>query len=165
MESIGKLEKIIEQWLKPLPHLPETARKWIAVNIWWLELIGVALLCIAGLLSIGPLFIALGWSASLFGVRLFSGLAVISALAFLIFTGASVFVMAMAINPLKALKKKGWDFLFIALLINCASIIFSALLSLNIITFITNIFSGAVGAAIGAYFLFEIRSHFVSIKK
>ena len=165
MEIISKLEKTIEQWLKPMPHLPESARKWIAINIWWLELIGVILLAFASLMSIGTLLVALGISSSLFGLKLFNAMATVSGLVFLLFTGASVAVMSMAISPLKALKKKGWDLLFIALLINAASIVCSAFLSMNFGVFITNIFSGAIGIAVGAYFLFEIRSHFVSIKK
>ena len=41
METLHKLEDTIEGWLKPLPHLPEDWRKWIANNSWWITLIGV----------------------------------------------------------------------------------------------------------------------------
>ena len=43
MKSIYKLEKMIESWLKPVPHLPTEWRKWLADNAWWLTIIGVVL--------------------------------------------------------------------------------------------------------------------------
>lgn len=166
MESLSKLEKMIQGWLKPLPHLPESARKWIATNIWWLELIGVIILALSGVTLIGGILFSLGLAAAILGAgAVYTGLATLSAVVSLIFMVASVVVMAMAISPLKNLKKRGWDLLFLALLINCASTVLSALLNFNFASFLSSIFSGAIGAAIGAYFLFEIRSYFVSIKK
>lgn len=165
MESIKKLENMIEGWLKPLPHLPANAQKWIAINIWWLELIGVVILAFSGIALLGTLGLALGITSTIFGVSTFSGLIAISSIVSLASKAASVVVMAFAISPLKSLKKKGWDLLFIALLINCVSVVLSALIYFNAMNFITSLLSGAVGAAIGAYFLFEIRSYFVSVKK
>lgn len=165
MESIKKLENMIEGWLKPLPHLPANAQKWIAINIWWLELIGVVILAFSGIALLGTLGLALGITSTIFGISAFSGLLAISSIISLAASAASVVVMAMAISPLKALKKKGWDLLFIALLINCASVVLSALIHMNGLNFLTSLFSGAIGAAIGAYFLFEIRSYFVLVKK
>ncbi len=166
MESLSKLEKMVQGWLKPLPHLPESARKWIATNIWWLELIGVIILALSGVTLIGSILFSLGLAAAVLGAGVvYTGLATLSAVVSLIFMVASVVVMAMAISPLKNLKKRGWDLLFLALLINCASIVLSALFNFNFASFLSSIFSGAIGVAIGAYFLFEIRSYFVSIKK
>lgn len=166
MESLNKLEKMVQGWLKPLPHLPESARKWIATNIWWLELIGVIILAISSITLVGGILFSLGLAVAVLGAgAVYSGFATLSATISLLFMAASVIVMALAISPLKNLKKRGWDLLFLALLINCASIVLSALISFNFYSFLSSMFSGAIGVAIGAYFLFEIRSYFVSVKK
>lgn len=164
MEAINKLENKVAGWLKSVPHLPVSAKKWIATNIWWLELIGVVLLGLSGITLLGTLSLYLGFTASIFGASVFNGFGALSTAISLLLMVASVVIMAIAIKPLKALKKKGWDFLFIALLIYCASFIVSAILSFGVISFIWGIISGAIGAAIGAYFLFEIRSYFVATK-
>lgn len=164
MKSINKLEKIIAGWLKSAPHLPEKARKWIAINVWWLELIGLIIMIIAGLTLIGLLTAALGLSATIIGAYgypiVYNGLAITATVLSLGLIIISVAIMALAISPLKALKKRGWDFLFITLLVNCASVIISAIFSFSI----SSLFSGAVGVVVGAYLLFEIRSFFVAVK-
>lgn len=164
MKELNKLENTVAGWLKPLPHLPASATKWIATNCWWIELIGVVLLGFSGLALIGTLFMMLGLTATIFGIAVFNGFGAITALGSLAFAVASVVIMAMAITPLKGLKKKGWDFLFLALLLNCAYFIFGALVNFSFISFTSSLLSSAVGIAIAAYFLFEIRSYFVSIK-
>lgn len=164
MEFISKIENMVAKWLKPLPHLPIAGQKWIATNVWWIELVGVILLGFSGIALIGTLTMALGFTATFWGVAAFSGFAALSSGLSLLFLVASIILMAVAISPLKALKKKGWDLLFIVLLINVASIVISAITSFNAVTFITSILSGAIGIAVGAYFLFEIRSYFVSTK-
>ena len=55
MESIHKLENMIEGWLKPLPHLPTQWRKWLADNLWWITLVGVVL----SVIGVIGLFIAM----------------------------------------------------------------------------------------------------------
>lgn len=164
MEALNKLENMVAKWLKPLPHLPIAGQKWIATNVWWIELVGVILLGFSGIAIVSTLMLALGLTATFWGVAAYSGFAAVSSGISLLFLVASVIVMAIAISPLKALKKKGWNFLFLALLINAASVVISAITSFNAITFITSILSGAIGIAVGAYFLFEIRSYFVATK-
>lgn len=165
MKELNKLEDMVAKWLKPLPHLPAAGQKWIATNVWWLELIGVVMLAFSAISLIGVLMMALGLSATFWGVAAFSGFAALSSGLTMLFYVASTVVMAMAISPLKALKKKGWDLLFLALAINAVNAVVGALVSFNPVTFITSILSGAIGVAIGAYFLFEIRSYFVAVKK
>ena len=164
MEFIKKIEKMVTGWVKPLPHLPTAGQKWIAVNIWWLELIGVVVLCISGITMISLLLPLLGFTSAVLGVAGIGGFMAFSTILSLAFMIGSIAFLALAISPLKAMKKKGWDFLFIALLINVASTVLSAVFSFNAISFISTLFSGAIGIAVSTYLLFEIRSYFVSTK-
>ena len=164
MESINKLEQTVAGWLKSLPHLPDKARKWIATNIWWLEVICLIIMVFVGLSLIYLLMIAFGISAAVttaYGVPItYTGLTVFLTILSLGLMFVSIAIMAMAINPLKSLKKRGWDLLFIVLLINCASSLISAIFSFSFSLLI----SSAVGIFISAYLLFEIRSYFVAVK-
>ncbi|MEI6850374.1 MAG: hypothetical protein WCK26_00220 [Candidatus Saccharibacteria bacterium] len=175
MESIRKLENVIGGWLKPLPHLPDTWRKWLSENIWWLTLIGVILEVIAIFMLVAAIFAAMAvvsttdaflgayYRAS---VTTYSGMWYFSSIVSIIFIIATTAITAMAIKPLQGMKKKGWDLLFIVFLLGVASSVVSAALSLtyNAYGLIPNIASAIISAVIGAYFLFEIRSHFNAAK-
>jgi len=161
MESIHKLENMMGEWLKPLPHLPVEWRNWISKNVWWITLVGVVISVfgILGLFSAlsfftattnhyGPLYTA--------ATQTHGGLWKLSIYISLALLVATVVVEAMAISPLKVMSKKGWDLLFLAYLLSVVSGVIGAVLNVDIFSLITT----AIGAAIGAYFLFEIRSHF-----
>ncbi len=167
MESVNKLSKMIEGWLKPVPHLPVKAQKWIAVNVWWIELIGLVCLCFAGLAAISLLFAAFGLAGATFGflgVSVFNAFDIISILVSFLSLGLGIVIMAMAISPLKNLNKKGWDLLFLSILANAVYVIFNSLKTFNIFGFLSGIVGGAIGIAIAIYFLFEIKSYFVAKK-
>jgi uncharacterized membrane protein len=66
----------------------------------------------------------------------------------------------MAISPLKSLRKRGWSLLFITLLLNLASSVIGLLYNFDF----SSLISGVLGAAIGGYFLFEIRDNFGVVK-
>jgi uncharacterized membrane protein YhaH (DUF805 family) len=162
MEALHKLEDMIEGWLKPVPHLPNAWRKWLAENAWWLTLIGVVLSVFAvfGLLSAASIF---GATSGLYGsviynavVETHGGLWLTSIYVSLILLVITVIVEAMAISPLKALSKKGWDLMFLAYVIGVISGLVGAILNIDILSLIWT----AIGAAIGAYVLFEVRGHF-----
>ncbi len=162
MESIHKLEDKIEVWLKPLPHLPTTWRKWLAGNVWWIVLVGV----IISAFGIFSLFSALSFLTATTnyygavlqeaGVQVHGSLWSVSIYISIALLVVTVVLEAMAISPLKTQNKKGWDLMFLAYLIGIASSVISALLNLEIMSLI----GAAISAVIGAYFLFEIRSYF-----
>ncbi len=168
MDSIHKLEDNIQTWLKPLPHLPKNWCEWIAKNVWWITLIGVILSALGALALVGAIMSA-GTIVSVYGVygdsilQTQTGLwmtASVISLAFLVLT---VVITAMAISPLKALSKKGWDLLFLVYLLGIASQVVGAVVSVFGYTgtnFLSGIIGAIISAVIGAYFLFEIRSHF-----
>ena len=165
-ESIKKFEDTIQGWLKPIPHLPTTWRKWISDNVWWITLVGV-ILSVIGLF--GLLIVLLG-AMSFFGANsvfygayvpaTYSGMQLFAGFVQLLFLVATVAITAMAIMPLRLMSKKGWDFLFLAFLIGIVAQVVGAVLMTNPSGIITTLLSDLIGAAISAYFLFEIRSYF-----
>lgn len=165
MTTMNKVEDMVAGWLKPIPHLPTSAQKWIAENVWWITLVGV-IISVFGIITLaGAILVAM----SLFGAvtsylyyaaPVYSGWweiwSVISLLVLIVVTA----VEAMAINPLKNMKKKGWDLLFLALVIGAADSVFNFLRDLSVVTFIPGIISIVIGTGIGAYLLIETRSYF-----
>ncbi len=169
MELINQFKKTIEEWLKPLPHLPVTWRKWLGENLWWLTLVGV----IISVISIFILILAILAALSIFGAAAtvynaygvavtttYSGFWILSSFVSLALLMLTVALTAMAVSPLKAQKQKGWDLLFLVFVINIISSLISALIKFNAFTLIPSLIGAAISAAISAYFLFEVRSQF-----
>ena len=171
MDSIHKFENTIEGWLKPLPHLPVDWRNWLAKNVWWLVLIGVILSVLGTFMLAAALFAAMAAISTVTSFYGVSGInlapvytgwwyaASIVSLAFLVLT---IIINAMAVSPLKAMKNKGWDLLFLTFVISVISSIVSIIFSFSSYTVVTTIISSVIGIVIGAYLLFEIRSNFKS---
>jgi len=169
MESIHKLENTIDGWLKPLPHLPTNWRVWISKNVWWIVLVGAILSIVGTLMLVGAIITAMAAVNTVTSVYGLYGISVASAytgwwyaatVASVIFFAITIIINLMAISPLKAQSKKGWDLLFIVFLIGIVSTIVSAVLNISSYSVIANILGSAIGVVIGAYFLFEIRSYF-----
>jgi hypothetical protein len=169
MTGIGKLETLVSGWLKPMPHLPKNAQKWIAENSWWLVLIGVILSGFGLLIGLMGLFAAMAFVGTSvgyygYGANAYGGALIVSTIVSLVFSVGLVILLGIAISPLKAMKAKGWDMLFWVLLLDVVYVVVNALVSLgslNIISFVFSLIFGAISSAISAYFLFEIKSHFV----
>jgi len=68
-----------------------------------------------------------------------------------------VVLEAMAITPLKAKQKRGWDLLFLVSLVTFTGAVLNALITGNI----NHIFGLIIGTLVGLYVLFEIRMYFV----
>lgn len=160
MMSLNQLEKQIEEWLKPLPHLPTTSRKWIGENVWWITLIGVVIDGFAALAIYQAATVLNQFTnyLNIVGVTNTSGwtLSMMVSLALFVLTAV---IMALAITPLKEMKKKGWDFLFMAGIVSIVASVFNY----GSGSLVGSIISAAIGAVIGMYFLFEIRSQFTGI--
>lgn len=165
MKIVKKIEKLVEEWIRPLPRLPKSAQKWVAINIWWLQLVGVVVLAISGVGILATLSLALNANTAVFDLSNLGGITMpIISIISLVSMLLNVIVMGMAVSPLKSFKRKGWDLLFIAVLINCFSVFLSAITRLSFSAFVSSVFSGAVIIIISTYLLFEIRSFFVSTK-
>lgn len=154
---LRKFEGTVASWYKGMPHLPENFRKWLADNIWWLVLIGVILSLFVVIPTFGVLLFGGAVLTSVYGAQsMYNGGVFVWALFALMFVVADLVLSALAIAPLKTYRKLGWSLLFLVVLLNVLS---------TVLTFVANfsfggLLSGLIGAAIGGYFLFEIRSYF-----
>jgi len=164
MQLVNKLERIVLGWAKNVPHLPIVAQKWLATNVWWIVLIGAILTGISTLFALTGLFTIVSLmgsiSSSYYVTGGYTGWAVFTAVIGLAFSAVSAIILAFAVKPLKAIQKKGWVLLFLAWIVNAASVVVSAVLSLSVIGFVIGIMFGAIGLAIGGYFIFEIHGQF-----
>ncbi len=169
MDTVKNLEKTIGGWYKNVPHLPKGGQQWLADNVWWLALVG-AILSVLGLFVVIPaLLIALAFTSAVTTVTPYSvyysndvaGIVWLSLLVGLVSYIVTAVLLALAVNPLKAKSRKGWEFLFLSYLINFVLGVVSSLVLLNF----SGIIGAAVGAAVGGYFLYEIHSHFVAKHK
>lgn len=172
MELISKLEKTVAGWLKPIPSLPKTVQKWLAENLWWIALVSVILTAISILVLIGAIGTWSTYSSSItaiYGTSL--GLAsyapgwIIGTIITLIFSALITLLMAIAIKPLKSMDSKGWRLLFFVYVLSALQVVVNSVMTLNVVSFIFGIIFGAIGLAIGGYFLFQIKSYFGSTAK
>ncbi|MNH50016.1 hypothetical protein D3C85_1242800 [compost metagenome] len=158
MDSVRKLEYTVAQWYEKAPHLPVKGRVWLAQNVWWIGLVGLAL----GAFGVLSVLAVTFWASTAIGLYggaagvVIGSLAFIAVLVALAFSIVLLAILGMAIAPLKAGKKKGWDLLFISALLSVASTVIGFLLSLNFGSLIIGLF----GTAVMGYFLFEIHSYF-----
>lgn len=158
-------ENMIAKWVKPIPNLPAAGQKWLAENIWWLAVISLVLSIIGIFVSIGSLVTALTFTSTydIYGyavANVYGGAWIAAAIVGMVFTVVRVIILATAISPLKNLNKKGWNLMFLLLLVSAVQVVVVSIVGLNVFSFIFGIIFGAIGLAIGAYFLFQIKSHF-----
>ncbi len=156
MQYIDSVSSTVAKWMKDVPHLPKGLTKWLAENSWWLTIISVVFSVVG---AFGILAAMTAGSALLVvvGAPALGGMFFVSSVISLIGVGVSVVAEIMAITPLKAMKKRGWDLMFFVLLVSVAVGILGSLLTANV----GGILFGLVGAAIGAYVLLELKYYFV----
>jgi hypothetical protein len=170
MEQLHKLETTVLGWLKNIPHLPISARKWLGTNAWWIVIVSVVIWAIWTLFTlldvmenvrllenaqsgfaVPPLFIS-PWSITTDFIAIFFNVIVL-------------ILCGLAIKPLQYKLKKGWVLLFLAWLISVVGLILDAILSLSPISFIFGLLFGAIAAGVTGYLLFEVHSQFAHDKK
>lgn len=164
METIVKLEKTLAGWYKQLPfHLPLEGRKWLAENAWWLVLIGViaSVLSIVG--SLRSLFWAqdlsnsvLGDLAAYYGAPVYNPWVDGSLWVGLVSFAIILVLEVAAINPLKVRAKRGWDLIFLTMLVGAIA----AVVSVVVTGSMYGLLGAAVGVVVGGFFLFEVREQF-----
>jgi len=161
MSEINRLEAMVASWYKDSPHLPKTGQTWLADNVWWLALVGLILGSLAVLGTIGLTVFTSVILTVLGGVygAVVGGFAVIGTLVFLALSIVSLILIGLAVSPLKRKAKKGWTLLFITALVNVTAIVIDFLTTFNLFGLVW----GLIMAAVGGYFLFEIRDYFVQV--
>lgn len=159
MELIHKLEMTAAQWFKNAPRMPAETTNWIARNMWWI--VGVLIL-LGALGVIGTIAITFFAGALLTAAAgpvgaAISGIAMVAVLISLAFALVTLVIAGMAVKPLQHMKKRGWDLLFLLLVIEVASLAVTLVLTFNIFS----VLWGLLWVALGAYVLFEIEKHFL----
>lgn len=160
MDSVKKLDTMVASWYKDVPHLPAKGQKWLADNIWWLTLAIVIIGAIGVIQVLTVTFFAGavigGMAGGVLGGVALAGVTLFAVVLTLALAIVSLVISALAIQPLRAMQRKGWLLLFMTLLIGVLSTVLSFLFQWNFGGFI----AGIIFAAIGGYFLYEIRSYF-----
>lgn len=167
MSRVKQLETLMENWLRPLPHLPNDIQKWIANNVWWITLVaafGSAIAMLMALSGVLAYMSFVGNAPSYIGFYAVSSYAtgwIWSAVVSLAFLAIATVLFSKAVTPLKEHRRLGWDLMFTILLLGAVQSFLSAVFSFSFSGFIFGLIFGALGLAIGAWLLFEVRSYFV----
>ena len=161
MKALAPLEKSLASATKDLPHLPKGLRDWLVENAWWLTLIGVVLGAIAAFQLVGALIFVAGLTAAYLGAG-YGALYIPSVVVSMAVLIATIVIEAMAIQPLKAKQKRGWDLVFLASVVSIVGSLVGSVIGGNIFG---GIFMAAVSAVIGVYVLFELRPHYLGEKR
>lgn len=143
--SLGKLEDTLnEYFVKKAPfQLPDGVKEFIVTFGPWITLVLLVL-------TLPIILVALGLSAFLAPFAFLGGARAGATFGLsTVFTIAWFALEAFALPGLFARKKSGWNLLFYATLVSALE----SLINLNIAGLI-------LGALIGWYFLFQIRSHY-----
>jgi hypothetical protein len=160
MQQVEKIEKMVATWMKDMPHLPKGLTKWLAENAWWLVIIGVVLSVLSLLMALTALTVGSVVLGTL-GAAALGGTLFVGALISLVGSAASAVIEGLAISPLKVMNKKGWDLLFLSVLVGFAGAVVSSLIGMNIM----GVVWAAVAAAISFYVLLEVKPYFVGAAK
>lgn len=163
MDTVVKLEKLVAGWYEAMPHLPKSGQQWLVKNIWWIALVGAIIGTMSLCMALFGTFFA-GLLLSSFGGVI--GAAVAAPIIFVALVSSAVAIVTvvltfMAVSPLKTQQKRGWTLLFITVLMQVAVQALTLVFTFNLFEVVW----GLLFTAIGAYFLFEVRSSFVPAKK
>ncbi len=164
MDTLVKLEKRILSWFNTVPHLPESVRKWLGDNLWWIAVIGLVISAIG---AVSVLFTTLLSSAASVAYVLptFAAWQLITGMVLLGYLVIECILLGLAIKPLQSKQKKGWVLLYLLWLVGILFVVVQAVLTLNPFLFILQVLFGAIWVAISGYFLFEVHGQFGHVIK
>jgi hypothetical protein len=149
---MNQLEAILNEWFAvKAPQLPESWKKFIVTVSPWLAIIGVVL----GAIAAFALFSAASSTMALIGAYGAYGAAVAGAgfttqfwlsMAFMV---AMLVLEALSIPGLRKRTYNGWKWMYYASILSLVQ----GIVSMNFV-------SAIIGAIIGFYILFQVRSHY-----
>ncbi len=156
MKMLGHLEDSLVGLSEKLPSLPEGFNRGLANWAWLLSAIAgvVSLLSAWSLLALSRYInaaCALGACPTSLGIFYYLSIAMA--------VGYGILYL-IAAKPLKAMNKRGWDLIFLATVVNLASIVIYLLAGLS-----GSLISAIITVAISWFFLFQIRPKFLPAKE
>ncbi len=169
MKIISDLENSLEKPMKDLPALPKGFRDFLVKIVPWLALIGgifgvISAWNIYRWTTIGDDYVDLANEIS----RAYGGTTITNnSWSMFLYLAVGVLLVTsiiyiMAFSPLKNYQKKGWDLLFIALLLNLA---YGVVLLFTDYGGFSNFIGTLIGSAIGVYLLFQLRDYYIGKAK
>ena len=165
MKIINKIENMIDKWVKPLPHISAKWTKMIAENLWWIVGLGIGAAGIGLLMMIGGFFY--GMSAltgapgyGLYLAYIYTGWWAFAIIVSMLALFVTLILMVKAYNPLKVMHRKGWDLLFLSLLIMVGARVISFIFNIGGLDSFRDLVFTFVSIVISVYILFEIKSYF-----
>ena len=169
MNQLNPLETSLVKANKDLPKLPKGFTDFLVQIAPWVTLLG-------GIFSIYSAYVIWKWAHLSNGLvdyansisQLYGGEAVADErLTVMLWVGMAVLgvmgvIYLMAFSPLKEKKKKGWDLLFLATIVN---IVYGVVMLFSDYSYGGGIVGTVLGALIGWYFLFQIRDYYTGSVK
>lgn len=145
MEQQLPLEKELRDLFAKFPAFPDSLVELLVTLAPWGALLG-AIFGILGFLSL----VGVGSFVSVASVGMGAYGSLWKMWVSIIGLGIAAVIYLLAFSPLRARKKRGWDLMYYAFLLNMA---------INAITF--NIFGLIIGFLIGGWILFQVRPKYV----
>lgn len=152
LSMLDGVEKQLAEWYKNAPNLPKGFKDWLAKYIWIFALVGGIFMTLSALALLSALGI-FSFYASYYGAAgyaFFGWLSLIAVIAVTVMT-------FMAVTPLKEQKERGWKLMFI---LEFFYMVYGVLQWLYHPAYFGNLLGTFLGAAIGFYFLFQIKEYF-----
>lgn len=161
MNAFHSLESTLASWYSNVPNLPLSWRIWIARNAWWITLILAILSAIGAviLLISLPVLGAASYVNSIYSARA-PGFYFATTVVNLIFAVVSVILLFSAVSPLKNLRKRGWNFIFLNELLGVLGALVAFVLTLSVFS-VWGLLWSLIIIAVELYVLFQIRPQFV----
>jgi hypothetical protein len=146
-EQLKPLLKTLDENFAKLPVLPKNVNEFIVSVAPWLALVFGVLAILAGVAAFGVLS-AFSPVAAVAGVGGYALTAILSSIVLLV----QGVIELLAFPALKVRKVKGWNLMFYSLILS----VVSSIVTLSVF----GIVSSLVGALIGYYFLYQVKSYY-----
>jgi hypothetical protein len=167
MSALQSLENNLEDvFVKKAPALPENGKKAIVEWLPWINLI-------LGLLSLWAAYTLWHWAhvadklvdyansiSAIYGGPVVHRMSAMVWLSLIVMVVQAV-IYIVAFPALRDRKKSGWDLLFYALLVN---VVYGVVVMFTDYGTFGNLLGSLIGSAIGLYFLFQIRGHYLGAR-
>ena len=147
MKYLNDLRKFLDKYYVKIPSLPKGLKDFIVAAAPWLALIFGVIAIITGIGAFGALSFISPFAAYA-GVRGYALAAILSAVVLLL----QGLIELIAFPSLKTKKVKGWNLMYYSLLLS--------VLSSLIVLSVYSVLNALIGALIGYYILYQIRTYY-----